>query len=751
MNLATMARPTSSFQSPLYDFVTELLSGLQADNFQSFRENVAAVSAAFEKRVPEVFQAPELVDPFAPWVEVDISAESSVDFVNRQAEKLSNHVSKFCSIAEAKVAFPGEGYRAYPNIPVNPFKELRHLDDVRSSMRKDLAPLVDARSVMRKEDVDNESPRKRARHKAQHSLPALAPLQAPPKVASTSSLAESLSGSRQGKNTTPSSSNATSPRDSASGRHGKHRAESPSLSQGRSVSALKKRFEAFAPNRTMPNGIVPTTVSEKIQMFGGKRGSMNSQVAPGPISDVAPALAVPKGRASSTCNSVPNPLPACEMALPAPKVAEATSMEAPASSVPSETMAILANADLPVEVEAEVEPVPSQTAAAELPWVAMPPQPAVLLRSSGGSRSVPTFSNTSKNAAPLSQVGSLRSLAEGKSMPICESNAKGKGKTQRRSATFVVPKEGVLCKKPSEDPRLRGKQEQVAKSKSPKAPSPRTRAAASQNTSVANVVTPCRGTTPCVDTQQSSEHQTAAKGKGKGRGRSHRRSATMAMCGEVAELANNEPWTIAADNAEEPGKMHEGSSRPLAEQLFSQSPDSCGVLSPSSTNCTPRKTFPPVPVFKEKQTLEPWLFLRQSELTSPQQEDNYEISDQGDSDPDDAAEARRRAKKHVPRWCENYLEQLKSQADMDPDTVFGSKVPTCDVEDVFPTELYEAAGKARPKRTRGSSQNWGRDRLTKNEVKSYKQKMGQTKGWMANAENLPPATQQLLEGPRRAA
>jgi hypothetical protein len=227
----------------------------------------------------------------------------------------------------------------------------------------------------------------------------------------------------------------------------------------------------------------------------------------------------------------------------------------------------------------------------------------------------------------------------------------------------------------------------------------------------------------------------------------------MGIPGEATELAKDDSsWKVASDTiTDEPEKRHEGGYRPLAEQLFSQSPDSYGVLSPSSTNCTPRKTFPPVPAFGEKQALEPWLFLRQSELMSPRPEDNYEISDQGDSDPDDAAEARRRAKKHVPRWCDNYLEQLSKQADMDPDTLFGGRVPTCDVEDIFPIELYEKVGKARPKRNRGSSQNWGRDRLTKNEVKDYKKKMGQAKGWMANVENLPPATQQLLEGPRRAA
>jgi hypothetical protein len=414
------------------------------------------------------------------------------------------------------------------------------------------------------------------------------------------------------------------------------------------------------------------------------------------------------------------------------------------------------NPDALVQVEAcssdncqvleNVQPVAAQSEA-DLPWVVVPPQPAVLLRASGGSRSVPALNNMAKNPAPLLQAGgSLRSLTEGKSVPVGDSNGKGKGKTQRRSATFVVPKEGVLCRKPSPSPKPSGKQEQVGKSKSPKAPSPRSRAVASQHTAA------CKGPTTATDSQQASDMPPpgAKPSQGKGKGRSHRRSATLGFSAEASE-----PWKIATDadaiEQKAPEKLDEdgieGKFRPLAEQLFNQSPDSCGVQSPS----TPKKTFPPVPPFKEKQALEPWLFLRQTELTTPRQEDNYEISDQGDSDPDDRAEERRRAKKHVPRWCDNYLEQLSRQADMDPDTVFGNKVPTCDVEEIFPVELYKTVGKERPKRNRGSSQNWGKDKLTTNEVQEYKRKMGQNKAWMANAENLPPATQQLLEGPVRAA
>lgn len=335
-------------------------------------------------------------------------------------------------------------------------------------------------------------------------------------------------------------------------------------------------------------------------------------------------------------------------------------------------------------------------------------------------------------------------------MPLCESNGKGKGKTQRRSATFVIPKEGVLCSKASEEQRLRGKQEHKPTSKSPKAASPQGQGAASQ---LANgTVEPNKADTATLDSQKPTDSG-PKPAQGKGKGRSHRRSATLGMPTEATELASQDVRSnaIVDTNVLEQGQPYDNALRPVTEQVFNQSPQSYGVLSPSSANCTPKKTFPPVPPFKEKQALEPWMLLRQSELTSPRPEDNYEISEQGDSDPDDAAEARRRAKKHVPTWCDDYLEQLAKQADTDPDSLFGSRVPVCELEEIFPGELYDTVGKARPKRNRGSSQNWGRDRLTKTEIKEYKRKMGQTKGWMANIENMPPGTQHLLAGPRRAA
>jgi len=141
---------------------------------------------------------------------------------------------------------------------------------------------------------------------------------------------------------------------------------------------------------------------------------------------------------------------------------------------------------------------------------------------------------------------------------------------------------------------------------------------------------------------------------------------------------------------------------------------------------TPRqKMRPAVPAFKEKP--EPWMALRQIRLPPASAEDNYEISDQ-DSDVE-ALESRDRSKKNVPKWCASYAETVLKQGDWDPDSIFSSRVPECNLDDIFPDALYAQAKKQKPMRKRGSSQDWKKDRLTKTDVAYYKSRMRQTKCW----------------------
>lgn len=75
------------------------------------------------------------------------------------------------------------------------------------------------------------------------------------------------------------------------------------------------------------------------------------------------------------------------------------------------------------------------------------------------------------------------------------------------------------------------------------------------------------------------------------------------------------------------------------------------------------------------------------------------------------------------------MEVINQQADWDPDTIFGTKVPQCNLEAIFTDSLYRQASKNRPARKRGSSQDWKKDRLTKPEVNHYKTRMGHNKCW----------------------
>jgi len=137
------------------------------------------------------------------------------------------------------------------------------------------------------------------------------------------------------------------------------------------------------------------------------------------------------------------------------------------------------------------------------------------------------------------------------------------------------------------------------------------------------------------------------------------------------------------------------------------------------------KRMPSVPLFRE-----PYLDLRNINLSPKKPEDNYAISDYGgDSEGEDtAAREKMRQKKAVPRWCDRYLLQVQKQVDIDPDTIFG-KVPRCVLDDMFPDFLYQQARQKRPARRRGSSGDWRRDRLTRCEIRSYKQRMGQKRSW----------------------
>lgn len=146
------------------------------------------------------------------------------------------------------------------------------------------------------------------------------------------------------------------------------------------------------------------------------------------------------------------------------------------------------------------------------------------------------------------------------------------------------------------------------------------------------------------------------------------------------------------------------------------------------------KRVPPVPAFTPQRKSATQL-LREIPLPPPRPEDNYDISDSEHADDDEMvmyqSPERDRRFKHVPAWCNSYLERLDDQLAVDPDYIFGSDVPPCCLQSIFPMELYERFRIEMPNRRRGSSGNWSEDRPKRHEVHDYKMRMGQTESWTA--------------------
>eukprot|EP00933_Yihiella_yeosuensis_P033764 TRINITY_DN27400_c0_g1_i1.p1 TRINITY_DN27400_c0_g1~~TRINITY_DN27400_c0_g1_i1.p1 ORF type:complete len:551 (+),score=131.65 TRINITY_DN27400_c0_g1_i1:98-1654(+) len=171
---------------------------------------------------------------------------------------------------------------------------------------------------------------------------------------------------------------------------------------------------------------------------------------------------------------------------------------------------------------------------------------------------------------------------------------------------------------------------------------------------------------------------------------------------------------------------------PKVHPKASPSPKASPKASPTAPgSAKKRKAAPPVPAFKSQPPEpEPWQLLRNMKLPEKSEDDNYEISDKGD---DSEAEEPDRSQKKTPAWSINYLELIEAQADIDPDTIFGTKVPVCDLEAIFTDNDYRKYATERPKRKRGSSGEWRRDRLSRAEIGEYKKKMGHLKRWKSRA------------------
>lgn len=121
--------------------------------------------------------------------------------------------------------------------------------------------------------------------------------------------------------------------------------------------------------------------------------------------------------------------------------------------------------------------------------------------------------------------------------------------------------------------------------------------------------------------------------------------------------------------------------------------------------------------------------------TVKREEDNYEISDMEEDEDGNRIEPDRQGKR-IPAWCANYATVATSQADIDPDSIFGTRMPLCDLDSIFPDSFYRSQP-SQSRRRRGSSCHWFRDALTPNEIHAYAVKMGQSRSWSTVRASLP--------------
>jgi len=120
------------------------------------------------------------------------------------------------------------------------------------------------------------------------------------------------------------------------------------------------------------------------------------------------------------------------------------------------------------------------------------------------------------------------------------------------------------------------------------------------------------------------------------------------------------------------------------------------------------------------------ILKRVSLKAAKREEDNYDISDLEEDSYGHRIEPDRIAKR-LPAWCSDWVDLATAQGEINPDSIFGSQVPKCDLDVIFPDHFY--AGFKAVKRKRGSSCNWVKDALTKREIVAYASKMGQNKRW----------------------
>mmetsp|Transcript_82637 Transcript_82637/g.145794 ORF Transcript_82637/g.145794 Transcript_82637/m.145794 type:complete len:199 (-) Transcript_82637:170-766(-) len=130
-------------------------------------------------------------------------------------------------------------------------------------------------------------------------------------------------------------------------------------------------------------------------------------------------------------------------------------------------------------------------------------------------------------------------------------------------------------------------------------------------------------------------------------------------------------------------------------------------------NCQQKRKRPPVPGFKVPS---PAALLRQIPLP-PRKELLASSAGPGDEG-------------FLPQWSGDYVTAVERQAAIDPDTIFGSSVPACDLDVIFPSLLFREAGLPPSKKLKRSDSGDGElEAASQKEILDYKRRMGHAKSW----------------------
>jgi len=117
--------------------------------------------------------------------------------------------------------------------------------------------------------------------------------------------------------------------------------------------------------------------------------------------------------------------------------------------------------------------------------------------------------------------------------------------------------------------------------------------------------------------------------------------------------------------------------------------------------------------------------LRLVDIGPKQTGDNYILSDK-DTDSENEDGGSQKGPKHIPSWASKWMQLAKSQAHIDPDSIFGTQLPSCDLDVIVKDHIYEKMKVERRRRKRGSSETWTADKLKPAEIARYKKRMAQT-------------------------